>query len=34
MTLKEVGIGEEKLEEMAKQAVRRGTLGNFRALEA
>ncbi|MBL4934640.1 iron-containing alcohol dehydrogenase [Clostridium sp. YIM B02515] len=34
MTLREVGIGEEKLEEMAKQAVRRGTLGNFRPLEA
>lgn len=32
-TLREVGIGEEKLEEMAKQAVRRGTLGNFRPLD-
>lgn len=34
-TLREVGIGEEKLEEMAKQAVRRkGTLGNFKPLNA
>jgi butanol dehydrogenase len=34
-TLREVGIGEEKLEEMANQAVRRkGTLGNFKALKA
>lgn len=34
-TLREVGIGEEKLEEMAKQAVRRkGTLGNFKVLNA
>lgn len=33
-TLREVGIGEEKLEEMAKQTVRRGPVGNFRPLEA
>jgi alcohol dehydrogenase YqhD (iron-dependent ADH family) len=33
-SLKEVGINEEKLEEMAKQATRRGKLGNFRVLEA
>ena len=34
-TLREVGIGEEKLEEMAKQAVRRtGTLGNFKTLNS
>lgn len=33
LSLKEVGIGEERLEEMARQAVRRGTLGNFRPLE-
>lgn len=32
-TLREVGIGEEKLEEMANQAVRiEGTLGNFKPL--
>ena len=33
-SLREVGINEEKLEEMANQATRRGTLGNFRVLEA
>jgi len=33
-SLSEVGINEEKLEEMAKQATRRGKLGNFRALDA
>ena len=34
-TLREVGIGEENLEEMANQAVRRkGTLGNFKPLNA
>lgn len=32
-TLREVGIGEERLEEMAKQAVSRGVLGNFRPLD-
>lgn len=34
-TLREVGISEEKLEEMAKQAVRKkGTVGNFKPLNA
>jgi len=33
-SLSEVGINEEKLEEMAKQSTRNGKLGNFRALEA
>lgn len=33
-SLSEVGISEEKLEEMAKQSTRRGNLGNFRVLEA
>ncbi|MCB2289347.1 iron-containing alcohol dehydrogenase [Clostridium sp. CS001] len=33
-SLKEVGINEERLEEMAKQATRRGKLGNFRALDS
>jgi alcohol dehydrogenase YqhD (iron-dependent ADH family) len=33
-SLRKVGINEEKLEEMAKQATRRGKLGNFRALDA
>jgi alcohol dehydrogenase YqhD (iron-dependent ADH family) len=33
-SLREVGINEEKLEEMAKQATRNGKLGNFRALDA
>ncbi|MFT5874733.1 MAG: alcohol dehydrogenase YqhD (iron-dependent ADH family) [Clostridium sp.] len=33
-TLREVGINEEKLEEMAKQATRRGKLGNFGVLDA
>ncbi|MBU3191430.1 iron-containing alcohol dehydrogenase [Clostridium bowmanii] len=33
-SLSEVGISEEKLEEMAKQATRNGNLGNFRVLEA
>lgn len=32
-TLREVGINEEKLEEMAKQATRRGKLGNFGVLD-
>lgn len=32
-TLREVGIGEDKLEQMAKQAVRKGTLGNFVPLD-
>lgn len=32
-TLREVGIGEERLEQMAKQAVSRGVLGNFRPLD-
>lgn len=32
-TLKEVGIEEEKLEEMAKQATRFGKVGNFRPLD-
>ncbi|ACQ52090.1 iron-containing alcohol dehydrogenase [Clostridium botulinum] len=31
-TLKEVGIGEEKLEQMAEAATRNGTLGEFRPL--
>ncbi|MCW6109585.1 iron-containing alcohol dehydrogenase [Clostridium sporogenes] len=31
-TLKEVGIGEEKLEQMAKAATRNGTLGGFKPL--
>lgn len=34
-TLREVGIGEEKLEEMANQAVRKsGSVGNFKVLKA
>ena len=33
-SLREVGIGEEKLEQMAKQAVRYGKLGNMRPLDA
>lgn len=33
-TLREVGIGEEKLEIMAKQATSRGPIGNFKVLEA
>lgn len=33
-SLREVGIEEEKLEEMAKQATVRGKLGNFKPLEA
>ncbi|MEA5093087.1 NADH-dependent butanol dehydrogenase A [bioreactor metagenome] len=33
-SLKEIGIGEEKLEKMAKQATARGKLGNFKPLEA
>ena len=33
-TLREVGIGEEKLEEMAKQATVRGSLGNFLPLDS
>jgi alcohol dehydrogenase YqhD (iron-dependent ADH family) len=33
-TLREIGIDEEKLEEMANQATRRGKLGNFGVLEA
>jgi len=33
-SLSEVGINEEKLEEMAKQSTRRGKLGNFRVLDA
>ena len=33
-SLREVGINEEKLEEMAKQATRRGKLGNFGVLDA
>ncbi len=32
--LREMGINEEKLEEMAKQATRRGKLGNFRELDS
>lgn len=32
--LREVGIGEEKLEIMAKQATNRGPIGNFKVLEA
>ena len=32
-SLREVGINEEKLEEMAKQATRNGKLGNFRTLD-
>lgn len=32
--LSEVGIGEEKLEEMARQATRRGNLGNFKTLNS
>jgi len=31
-TLKEVGIGEEKLEQMAKASTRNGTLGGFKPL--
>lgn len=31
-TLKEIGIGEEKLEKMAKQATERGNLGRFKPL--
>ena len=33
-TLRKVGIGEEKLEKMAKQATSRGKLGSFKPLEA
>ncbi len=33
-SLREVGIGEEKLEKMAKQATVRGKLGNFKPLDA
>lgn len=33
-TLREVGISEEKLEIMAKQATSRGPIGNFKVLEA
>jgi len=33
-TLREVGIGEEKLERMAKQATIRGNLGDFKPLDA
>jgi alcohol dehydrogenase YqhD (iron-dependent ADH family) len=33
-TLREIGIDEEKLEEMANQATRRGKLGDFGVLEA
>jgi len=33
-SLREVSINEEKLEEMAKQATRRGKLGDFRTLDA
>ena len=33
-SLREVGIEEEKLEEMAKQATARGKLGNFKPLDA
>lgn len=33
-TLREVGINEEKLEEMAKQATRRGKIGNFGVLDS
>ena len=33
-TLREVGIKEEKLEEMAKQATVRGKLGSFKPLDA
>lgn len=33
-TLREVGIGEEKLEQMAKQAVSRRKLGSFKPLDA
>lgn len=33
-TLREVGIGEERLEEMAKQATVRGSLGNFLPLDS
>lgn len=33
-TLREVGINEEKLELMAKAAVRRGNIGNFKTLNA
>ena len=33
-TLREVGIGEDKFEVMAKGATRYGTLGNFKPLEA
>lgn len=33
-TLRDVGIGEEKLERMANQAVSRGKLGSFKPLEA
>lgn len=33
-SLSQVGINEEKLEEMAKQSTRRGNLGNFRVLES
>ena len=33
-TLREIGIGEEKLEKMAKQATLRGNLGNFKPLTA
>ncbi|MGH4138827.1 iron-containing alcohol dehydrogenase [Clostridium sp.] len=32
-SLREVGINEEKLEEMAKKATKRGTLGNFKVLD-
>jgi alcohol dehydrogenase YqhD (iron-dependent ADH family) len=33
-TLREVGINEEKLEKMASQAARGGTIGNFRTLSS
>lgn len=33
-TLREVGIKEDKLEEMAKQATRNGTVGNFKPLHS
>lgn len=33
MTLREVGIGEEKLDQMARQATERGKLGSFKSLD-
>jgi alcohol dehydrogenase YqhD (iron-dependent ADH family) len=34
VTLKEVGIGPDRIAEMAKKSVRNGPLGNYKKLEA